>query len=366
MMGLAAGIIGLPNVGKSTIFNALCSGSGKAEAANYPFCTIDPNHGVVAVPDVRLERITAIIPTEKVVPAFLELIDIAGLVRGASKGEGLGNQFLGHIKSVDAVVHVVRCFEDGDVVHVDGSVDPLRDISTIDTELMFKDLDTAEKGVLRIAKVARSGDKEMKAKLEVYEKIHAKLAEGIPARRALDNEELQIVSDMHLLSSKPVLYVTNVGEDELLEDNKYVKLVAEHAAGENAQYVKISGKVEAEIAELPVEERAGFLETLGLAEPGLTTLARSIYKLLGLETFFTAGEKENRAWTINAGFTAPQAAGVIHSDFEKGFIKADVYTLADLETYKTESAIRAAGKIRSEGREYLVKDGDIMFFKFNV
>jgi len=364
-MGLTAGIIGLPNVGKSTIFNALCSGSGKAEAANYPFCTIDPNHGIVPVPDERLARITALIPTDKIVPAYLELIDIAGLVRGASKGEGLGNQFLGHIKSVDAVVHVVRCFEDGDVVHVDGSVDPQRDISTIDTELIYKDFETAEKSLTRVSKAAKTGDKDAKTKLAVYEKAYAKLGEGVPARKALEPEELELISDMHLITSKPVLYVTNVGEDDLLEDNNYVKAAAEHARGEGASCVKICGKVEAEISELPVDERAGFLESLGLAEPGLNTLARAIYKLLGLETFFTAGEKENRAWTIHAGATAPQAAGVIHSDFEKGFIKADVYTLADLETYKSETAIRAAGKIRSEGREYIVKDGDIMFFKFN-
>ncbi|MDR2578750.1 MAG: redox-regulated ATPase YchF [Chitinispirillales bacterium] len=365
-MGLTAGIIGLPNVGKSTIFNALCLGSGKAEAANYPFCTIDPNHGIVPVPDERLARVTALIATEKVIPAYLELIDIAGLVRGASKGEGLGNQFLGHIKSVDAVVHVVRCFDDGNVVHVDGSVDPLRDISTIDTELVYKDFETSEKGIARISKAAKIGDKAAKAKLEIYEKVHAKLAEGVPARKALDAEELELITDMHLLTSKPVLYVTNVSEDDLVEDNSYVKTVAELAAGEGASYVKICGKVEAEISELPVDQRAEFLDSLGLPEPGLNTLARGIYKLLGLETFFTAGEKENRAWTIPAKSTAPQAAGVIHSDFEKGFIKADVYTLTDLETYKSETAIRAAGKIRSEGREYLVKDGDIMFFKFNV
>ncbi len=363
-MGLAAGIIGLPNVGKSTIFNALCDGN--AQAQNYPFCTIDPNQGVVAVPDQRLDQITTLIPTEKVIPAFLELTDIAGLVRGASQGEGLGNQFLGHIKDVDAIVHVVRCFENGDVVHVDGSVNPIRDIETIETELMFKDLDTAERGLSRVVKMAKSGDREIKAQIPVFEAVYKGLSEGVPVRKILDPEQMKMVSQMHLLSSKPVLYVANVGEDELLSDNDAVAMVQKRAAEENALCIKISGKVESEIAQLNPEDQKEFLESLGLEEPGLNMLAKSIYKLLGLETFFTAGEKENRAWTIRSGSTAPQAAGVIHTDFEKGFIRADVYTLEDLEQYKTEAAIKAAGKMRSEGRDYVVKDGDIMFFKFNV
>ncbi|MDG5816689.1 redox-regulated ATPase YchF [Chitinispirillales bacterium ANBcel5] len=366
-MGLAAGIIGLPNVGKSTIFNALCSGSGKAQAENYPFCTIDPNHGIIAVPDERLKSITEFIPTQKVIPAFLELIDIAGLVRGASKGEGLGNQFLGHIKDVDAVAHVVRCFETGDVVHVDGSVDPLRDINTIETELMIKDLDTVERGVTRVERAAKSGDKEMKRKLEIFKKVESKLSEGVAVREALQSaEEMEAIAELHLLSAKPVLYVANVDEQELHEDNESVKKLKAHARSVGAECIKISGKVESEIAELNEDDRKEFLESLGLEEPGLNTLAKSIYKLLGLRTFFTAGEKENRAWTMLAGSTAPQAAGVIHSDFEKGFIRADVYTLEDLQNYKTEANIKAAGKVRSEGKEYVVKDGDIVFFKFNV
>ena len=363
-MGLAAGIVGLPNVGKSTIFNALTS--GKAQAANYPFCTIDPNTGIVAVPDPRMDKITELVPTLKAVPAYIEIVDIAGLVKGASKGEGLGNQFLGHIKNVDAIIHVVRCFEDADVVHVETTLNPIRDIDIIDTELMLADLDTMERGVIRMAKAARSGDKEAKAGLATYEKIQAALSAGTPVRRLeLTADEKELIREMHLLTSKPVLYATNVDENSL-NGNALVDEVRKRAAEENAAVVVLCGKLEAEIAELPLEERGDFLESAGLTEPGLAALARSTYNLLGLWTFFTAGEKENRAWIIHKGFTAPQAAGVIHSDFERGFIKADVYTLADLETYKTEPAIRAAGKMRSEGKEYLVQDGDIMFFKFNV
>jgi len=364
-MGLTAGIIGLPNVGKSTIFNALCN--GKAVVENYPFCTIDPNHGIIAVPDDRLPRITAYSPAQKVVPAFIELVDIAGLVKGASKGEGLGNQFLGHIKDVDAVVHVVRCFEDKNITHVEGSVGPLRDISIIETELMLADSDTVQRGIDRLSKAAKSGDKEIKERLASFEKAFESLSRAIPIRKlGLSPSETSNLSELHLLTSKPVLYVANVDEAGALEDSLFVKSVRDYAEAEKSGYVKISGKIEAEIVDLPEEQRPEFLATLGLAEPGLNVLARAIYTLLGLETFFTSGPKENRAWTIHKGTTAPQAAGCIHSDFEKGFIKADIYRLEDLERFKTEAAMRAAGKIRSEGKDYVIMDGDIIFFKFNV
>ncbi|MGB7569048.1 MAG: redox-regulated ATPase YchF [Chitinivibrionales bacterium] len=364
-MGLTAGIVGLPNVGKSTIFNALCN--GKALVENYPFCTIDPNHGIIAVPDDRLPRITAFSPTQKVVPAFLELVDIAGLVKGASNGEGLGNQFLGHIKDVDAVVHVVRCFEDKNITHVEGSADPLRDISIIETELMLADSDTVERGIDRLSKAAKSGDREIKERLLVFEKALEALSRAIPIRKlGLSTSEIKELSELHLLTSKPVLYVANIDEARVLDDGPFVKSVKDYAAAEKSGCVKISGKIEAEIADLPEDQRPEFLATIGLSEPGLNILARAIYKLLGLETFFTSGPKENRAWTISKGTTAPRAAGCIHSDFEKGFIKADVYRLEDLERYKTEAAMRAAGKIRSEGKDYVVMDGDIVFFKFNV
>jgi len=364
-MSLAVGIIGLPNVGKSTIFNALSN--GKAAAENYPFCTIDPNHGIVAVPDERLNRITAMIPTKKIIPAFMELVDIAGLVKGASKGDGLGNQFLGHIKDVNAVVHVVRCFENDDIVHVEGSIDPSRDISIIDTELMLTDLGTVERNISRTEKAAKSGDKESLAKLAVFKKVQESLSKGIPIRKSFtDPEELKMIAELHLLTSKPVLYVANVDDSSISEDNDAVKMVRKIAAEENAGCVKLCGKLESELADLSDDDKAEFLKDLGLEEPGLAILTKEAYKLLGLETYFTAGEPENRAWTIKKGFKAPEAAGVIHTDFEKGFIKADVYTLEDLETYKSEVALRAAGKIRSEGREYVVQDGDIMFFKFNV
>jgi GTP-binding protein YchF len=364
-MGLSAGIVGLPNVGKSTLFNALTA--AKAEVQNYPFTTIDPNTGIVAVPDKRMERITKLIPTAKVVPAYMELVDIAGLVKGASKGEGLGNQFLGHIKNVDAIVHVVRCFKDSNVVHVEGSVDPIRDIGLIDTELMLADLATVERNVTRLAKAVKTGDKDAKEQLAVFEKAQDSLQRGVPVRQTVtDPEQLQQLQPLNLLTAKPVLYMANVDEDSILEDNEAVAAVRKHAAATNAEVVRCSGKLEAEIAALSPEERPEFLESIGLTQPGLEILAQAVYKLLGLETFFTAGPDENRAWTIRKNSTAPKAAGTIHTDFEKGFIKADVYTLADLEQYKTEVAIRAAGKMRSEGKEYIVKDGDIMFFKFNV
>jgi ribosome-binding ATPase len=364
-MGLSAGIVGLPNVGKSTIFNALCS--GKAMVENYPFCTIDPNHGIVAVPDDRLERITALSPTQKMVPAFLELVDIAGLVKGASKGEGLGNQFLGHIKDVDAIVHVVRCFEDENIVHVEGNADPLRDAGIIETELMIADSGTVERGVERLSKAAKSGDKEIKERLEVFEKAFDALSRAIPLRTMqLLPAEVAALSELNLLTAKPVIYVANVDENGLGEDNKFVQKLSHYVASEHSECVVICGKMEAEIADLPEEERPEFLAALGLKLPGLAVLTRRIYKLLGLETFFTTSEKENRAWTLRRGSTASQAAGVIHSDFEKGFIKAEVYRLEDLERYKTETALRSAGKIRSEGREYAVQDGDVIFFRFNV
>lgn len=364
-MGLSAGIVGLPNVGKSTIFNAFCN--GKAEVKNYPFTTIDPNTGIIVVPDERLTRITELIPTRKVIPAFLELVDIAGLVKGASKGEGLGNQFLGHIKNVDAIIHVVRCFEDENVIHVEGSVDPLRDIDLITTELMLADMGTLERGLSRMEKAARSGDKEAKVKLVVFQAAYESLSQGTPVRKTItDPADLAQLHELNLLTAKSILYAANVSEDTILEDNAYVSRVREYAAAEGSGVVRLCGKIEAEIASLPPEERPEFLEELGITESGLSILAKSVYRLLKLETFFTAGEDENRAWTIHAGSSAPQAAGVIHTDFEKGFIRADVYSLDDLEQYKTESGIRAAGKIRSEGKEYMMRDGDIVFFKFNV
>jgi GTP-binding protein YchF len=364
-MGLSAGIIGLPNVGKSTLFNALCN--GKALVENYPFCTIDPNHGIVAVPDDRLKRLTALSPTQRMTPAFLELVDIAGLVKGASKGEGLGNQFLGHIKDVDAIVHVVRCFEDENITHVEGGLDPLRDAGIIETELMVADSGTVERGVERLSKAAKSGDKDVKERLVVFEKAFDALSRGVPIRKLelLPAERLAL-HELHLLTAKPVLYTANVDEDGVREENGHVRTLRRFADEDGAACVAISGKIEAEIADLPEAERPEFLATLGLEYPGLGVLAHNIYTLLGLETFFTASAKENRAWILRRGNTASQAAGVIHSDFEKGFIKADVYRLEDLEAYKTEAALRSAGKIRSEGREYVVRDGDIVFFKFNV
>ncbi len=364
-MGLSAGIVGLPNVGKSTIFNALCD--GKALVENYPFCTIDPNHGIVAVPDGRLARITEFSPTNKVVPAFLELVDIAGLVKGASKGEGLGNQFLGHIKDVDAIVHVVRCFEDTNITHVEGAIDPKRDIDIIETELLLADSATIENGITRLSKATKSGDKEIKERLAIFEKVFEAVARAVPVRKlGLLPPEMLALSELHLLTAKPSLYVANVDEQGLQAGNRFVTTVQGFAATEGSRCVAICGKIEAEIADLPEAERPEFLASIGLSEPGLAVLAREIYRLLGLQTFFTTSEKENHAWTIRKGVNAAQAAGTIHSDFEKGFIKAEVYTLPDLEQYKSETALRSAGKIRSEGREYAVNDGDVIFFRFNV
>jgi ribosome-binding ATPase len=366
-MGLQVGIVGLPNVGKSTLFNALTA--AKAEAANYPFCTIDPNVGVVTVPDERLNQITALIKPKTTIPTAMEFLDIAGLVAGASKGEGLGNQFLGHIRQTDAIVHVVRCFDDPNIVHVSGSIDPLRDMDVINTELMLADLDSVDKRVQKTEKMAKSGtDKKVVAEYAAVKKIQDALNAGLPARSVkLEDSEIPIIKDMHLLSSKPVLYACNVNEEDMQKGgNKWVDQVAKRAKEEGNNYVVICSALEAEIALLPKEEQPEFLESVGQKEPGLNRLIFEAYKLLDLQTYFTAGEKEVRAWTVKKNAKAPQAAGVIHTDFERGFIRAEVYNCSDLFALKSEQAVKDAGKYRVEGKDYTVKDGDIMFFRFNV
>lgn len=366
-MGFRCGIVGLPNVGKSTLFNALTE-TQAAEAANYPFCTIEPNVGQVSVPDERLDKIAAIAKSAKVVATQLGFVDIAGLVKGASAGEGLGNQFLGNIREVDAIVHVLRCFEDDDIQHVANKVDPVADAEVVETELMLADLESLEKRVDNAAKRATAGDKEAKALASVLGQALALLREGKPARltEPNDDEEARLFRQAQLLTAKPVLYVCNVGEEDAAEGNALSQLVFEKAAAEGAQAVVVSAAIEAELVAMPAEDRGEFLADLGLTESGLARVIRAGYQLLGLKTFFTAGPKEARAWTFPSGAKAPQAAGEIHTDFEKGFIRAETIAYDDYVSLGGEAAAKDAGKLRQEGKEYVVQDGDVMLFKFNV
>jgi len=364
---MKAGIVGLPNVGKSTLFN--CLSNAKAQSANFPFCTIEPNVGVVNVPDPRLEVLESLVDPERVVPATVEIVDIAGLVKGASKGEGLGNQFLGNIRETDAIIHVLRCFEDPNIVHVDGSVDPIRDKETIDIELQLKDLESVEKRLEKVSRAAKTGNKEAQKEKEILDQLKSCLESGNSIRTLVfDNKDQQFfVSSLQLITDKPVLYVCNVDESAAATGNAMVERVKEAVASENAEVIVLAVGTEADITELEsYEERQMFLEDMGLSEPGSAKLIRSAYKLLNLETYFTAGVKEVRAWTIKVGSTAPVAAGVIHTDFEKGFIRAEVIAFEDYKYYGSEPKVKEAGKVRVEGKEYIVKDGDVMHFRFNV
>ena len=363
---MKCGIVGLPNVGKSSLFN--CLSSAKAQAANYPFCTIEPNVGQVTVPDYRLERLSELVNPERVQPANVEIVDIAGLVRGASKGEGLGNQCLGNIRETNAIIHVLRCFENENVTHVDGSVDPIRDKETIDTELQLKDLDTIEKRLDKAKKMAKSGEKEAKLNVSTLERLIAFVLEGRNVRGFESSErEQELIKEMQLLTDKPVLYLCNVDESAAKSGNAYVDRVVEMAAAEGAGCIHIAVSTESDIAELETyEEKQLFLEELGLEDAGVNRVIRAAYELLNLQTYFTAGVKEVRAWTIKKNFTAPQAAGVIHTDFEKGFIRAEVISYSDYDALGSENAVKEAGKMRVEGKEYIVNDGDVMHFRFNV
>jgi GTP-binding protein YchF len=362
---MEAGIVGLPNVGKSTLFNALTC-SGAAQSANYPFCTIEPNEGIVSVPDSRLDTITKYIPPQKVIPAILKLVDIAGIVKGASEGEGLGNKFLSHIREVDAILQVVRCFEDEDVTHVTGGVDPLSDIEIIETELLLADMQTLDNARPKAERAARGGDKDAKLRVTVIDKCIAHVSTEQPLRKLEFNaDERKIVRGLGLMTAKPILYIANVDEDDVTGEGPLVQKVREFAAANGASVVPVCAKFEAELSELDDADRLEMLESVGLTEPALGTVARAAYSTLGLQSYFTAGEKEVRAWTIPVGATAPQAAGVIHTDFEKGFIRCEVYSLEDLEQLKSEKEIRAAGKLRVEGKDYVMQDGDICHFLFN-
>ena len=363
---MKAGIVGLPNVGKSTLFN--CLSNAKAQSANFPFCTIEPNLGVVNVPDSRLEKLEELVVPEKVLPATVEIVDIAGLVKGASKGEGLGNQFLANIRETDAILHVLRCFDNDNIIHVDNSIDPVRDKETIDIELQLKDLETVQKRLERVKRTAKTGNKEAQAELIVLLKVEETLLQGISVRSLeFSEKEIEFVQSLQFITSKPVLYVCNVDENSAVSGNSYVDKVKEAVADENAEVIVLAVGTEADITELEdYEERQMFLEDIGLEEAGVSRLIRSAYKLLDLQTYFTAGVKEVRAWTIPIGATAPQAAGVIHTDFEKGFIRAETISYDDYVTFGSESKVKEAGKMRVEGKDYIVKDGDVMHFRFNV
>ncbi|MFN9355431.1 MAG: redox-regulated ATPase YchF [Alphaproteobacteria bacterium] len=365
-MGFKCGIVGLPNVGKSTLFNALTQ-TAAAQAANYPFCTIEPNVGEVAVPDPRLDALAAIAKSAQIIPTRLTFVDIAGLVRGASQGEGLGNQFLSHIREVDAVAYVLRCFDDGDVTHVENRIDPIADAETVETELMLSDLDSLERRLPAIEKKAKQGDKDAKVQADVMQAALVMLREGKPARLVkVSDEQRPVFQQLQLLTSKPVVYVANVDEASALGGNDYTKRVEARAKAEGAAFVIISAKIESELAQLPAAERADFLDTMGLSEPGLNRLIRAGYSLLHLITFFTVGPKEARAWTVHVGARAPQAAGVIHTDFERGFIRAETIAYDDYIACQGEAGARDAGKLRLEGKDYVVRDGDVMHFRFNV